>query len=103
MGEVVTYKNDASHCFCQVKLDSGERILISIGSGTIRISKLLLGAIPTETIWESGDASTIVKTFLADGKVKHPLDASRDMALAAKSIADLRTLLSQPSTASTKG
>jgi hypothetical protein len=93
MSEVVTYKNDGQHCFCQVKLDSGERILISLGSGTLRISKLLLGIIPMETIWESGDAKTIMSVLLCEGQFKHPLDAAKDKAMAARSINDLRRML----------
>jgi hypothetical protein len=92
MGKVITYKNDFKHSFCQIKLDSGEKVLISMGSGTLRISKLLLGVIPTETIWESGDAKTIMRIFL-EGDIKHPLDAARDKVLTAKSINYLKMML----------
>ena len=92
MSKVITYRNDSKHSFCQIKLDSGEKVLISMGSGTIKISKLLIGVIPTETIWESGDAKTIMRMFL-EGDIKHPLDAAKDKVLTAKSINDLKIML----------
>jgi hypothetical protein len=93
MGDVITYKNDKRHCFCQVRLDSGERILISMGSGMLKIYKLFLRWIPIKTIWETGDPKTIVSVLLCEGQIKHPLDAAKDKALTAKSISDLRRML----------
>lgn len=95
MGEVVTYKNDGKHSFCQIKLDSGERVLISMGSGTLKISKLIFGIIPTQTIWESGDAKTLIRVLLTKGEIKHPLEAARDKVLVAQSITDLRKILAE--------
>jgi hypothetical protein len=55
MSEVVAYRNDKYRCFCQIKFDSGERILISIASipkPSIKIFKLIGGFLPIQTIWE---------------------------------------------------
>jgi hypothetical protein len=54
MAKIVTYKNDLKHCYAQLRLDSGERILVSIARHNIRIYKLsLMGMLPTSTIWSS--------------------------------------------------
>lgn len=102
MAKVVTYANNASQCFCQIKFDSGERILISIAgppSASVKIIKLVLGLIPAETVWEC--SATMVGSFdsyahklqLMFPELKHPLDSIRDRMLACKSISEARELL----------
>jgi hypothetical protein len=93
MGEVITYKNDEAHCYCQVKLDSGERVLVSLGNGGIKVMELdPPGLLPVATLWESSDARWIITTFLDPKRepVKHPLDAIRDRLLDCPSIAEFK-------------
>lgn len=48
LSKIITYKNDKYRCFCQIKLNSGERILISIAgtpTPSIKVSKLALGGL----------------------------------------------------------
>jgi hypothetical protein len=56
VGKVVTYANDAKRCFCQIRLDNGDRILISFASvptASVKVMKLALGGmIPVQTVWE---------------------------------------------------
>ena len=56
MGKVVTYGNSKYKCFCQIKLDSGERLLISIvniPTPSVKLMKLrFFGLCPVQTIWE---------------------------------------------------
>ena len=68
MAKVVTYANNGRQCFCQIKFESGERILISIAgppNAGVKIMKLLLGFIPTQTVWEytaamAGDSTVML-------------------------------------------
>jgi hypothetical protein len=44
MGKVVTYANNDRQCLCQIKFESGERVLISIAgppNAGVKIMKLL--------------------------------------------------------------
>lgn len=102
MSKIVTYKNDKYRCFCQIKLDSGERILISIAAiptPSIKVSKLALGLVPIQTIWEynptmaGGYEAYAKKTFdmfVNPEAPKHPLDAIVDTLLPCKSIEEVR-------------
>jgi len=97
MGQIITYKPGA---YCQMKLDSGERILISIAQTGIKISKLVLGGlVPTGTIWECGTFDPKmhkVIEFFADPQDpgRHPLDAIKDKLIKCQSIDNVRILLS---------
>jgi hypothetical protein len=109
MSSVVTYRNNSLQCFCQIKLDSGERVLISIASAptpSIKVLKLVLGGlIPIQTVWEFNPTmaggyyhyvNRLISMFASeDNPTKHPLDAIRDVILECKSIDEVRlTLLS---------
>jgi hypothetical protein len=98
MSVVVRYKNDGrSGCFCQIKLDSGERILISIAVSGIKVFKLILrGLIPIKIIWNcpiSKLYSTIDKFIDPEDPMKHPLDSVRDALLKLKSIKEVEDFL----------
>ncbi len=103
MSKVITYRNDKYGCFCQIKLDSGERILISIASTpspSIKIKKLAFGIFPIKTIWEfnptmaGGYRAYIEKSIkiFTDPKlensdeIKQPLDVIRDKLLPCHSV-----------------
>lgn len=107
MSSVVTYANNEGQCFCQIKFDSGERVLISIASvptPSCKILRLVLGGfIPFQTIWEynstmaGGPAAYVrglMKMFPPEpGGPIHPLDLIRDTLLRCSSIADARRVL----------
>jgi hypothetical protein len=105
MAEVITYKNNKVQCFCQVKLDSGERVLISIASFPSPSVKLIrlgfMGLLPKETIWEysaarAGGPDSYVNTLMSmlqdptATEPKHPLDVMRDRLLSLGSIVDVK-------------
>jgi len=108
MGEVVTYANTKYQCFCQIKLESGERILISIAGAptpSVKIMKLgFFGLVPVRTIWEynatmAGGHEAYVRKMvmmfqdpLAE-EIKHPLDVLRDRLLPCRSISEVRNSL----------
>jgi len=102
MGKVVTYANNSRQCFCQIKFESGERVLISIAgppNAGIKIIKMLFGIFPTQTVWECSAAmaggfdSYVHKLHLMFPELKHPLDSIRDRLLACNSISEARDSL----------
>ncbi len=101
MGEVLAYKNEPHHrMYCQLRLDSGERILISITDSGIRISKLGFGGrIRTFTIWkcERDDIRDTLELFRHSTKpMTSALDAIRDKLVDFQSIADIKAFFSFP-------
>lgn len=107
MSSVVTYANNERQCFCQIKFDSGERVLISIAgtpTPSLKVIRLALGGlIPRQTIWEfnatmAGGPDAYVRglmeMFPPDPKgAIHPLDVIRDTLLQCPSIDDARRML----------
>ena len=95
MSQIVTYANDARRCFCQIKFDSGERVLISITglpNPSIKVMRLALaGLVPVGSIWEhnlrlAGSldryVSQLLKMFPPDEAASiHPLDIVRGILL----------------------
>ena len=108
MSKVVTYANNKYLCYCQIKLDSGERVLVSIASATtpcVKIKKLVfLGMLPIHTIWEynptmAGGYDAYVRKIMQmfqdplAQEPKHPLDILRDRLLSCRSISEVRDSL----------
>jgi len=108
MSEVITYANNKYQCFCQIKLPSRDRVLISIASAptpSVKIVKLgLLGLWPVQTIWEynpimAGGYEAYLRKMMmmfqdpASQEPKHPLDILRDRLLPCKSISEVRDSL----------
>lgn len=88
MSKVLAYKNNDRLCFCQIKFDSREKVLVSVASvpqQSIKVIKLFAGIIPYRTIWEfsagpsggKADLDRLLSMFTerAARKAKHPLDA----------------------------
>lgn len=105
MGKVVTYANNKYQCFCQIKLDNGERVLISIASAptpSVKLMKLgFFGMWPVQTIWEYNPTMAggydayvrkMMKMFQDPLAVEpnHPLDILRDRLLPCRSISEVR-------------
>lgn len=108
MAKVVTYANNSRQCFCHIKFESGERVLISIAgppAAGVKILKLgFFGIFPTQTVWEysaaiAGGFDTYVRKltlmfpdpFLMEPK--HPLDNIRDRLLQCRSMREARDSL----------
>ena len=88
MSKVIAYKNSDRVCFCQIRFDNKERVLVSyanVPEPGFKVIKLLAGIIPFTTIWEYSvtgagekEASEKLIEMFTDGKKKgvtHPLDA----------------------------
>lgn len=104
MGTVVSYANDKRHCFCQIKFESGERVLVSISgppNAAIKIYKLLFGVLPVRAVWECSAANVgdfdgyVHKLHVMFPEVAHPLDSLRDRLVGCSSIKEASALLSR--------
>jgi hypothetical protein len=99
MSEVITYKNSGEGSFCQVKLDSGEHVLISIAQTGIKLFQLgLAGLVPTSTLadWSIAEIPSAIRVFAdLDAPQKPPLDAIRDRILQCRSTSDIRELITR--------
>ena len=108
MSSVVTYQNTDRQCFCQIRFNSGERVLISIASlpmPSVKVVRVALGGLlPREAIWEynatmagsvGAYAQNLIKMFPPDAASQsvHPLDIMRDALLQCRSMAECRSLL----------
>jgi hypothetical protein len=95
MASVVTYKPGA---FCQLKLDSGERILISCAQTGIKIMKLGWGGLfPTGTLadWPLRQLDEAIAIFAdTNSPAAHPLDAIVSKLKSCSSIVEVRNLCS---------
>ena len=93
MAEVVSYKPGA---YCQLKLASGERVLISCAQTGIKIMKLgLAGLIPTKTItdWPISQLAAAIHIFADESKPsQHPLDVMKDKLMTCSSIREIEQL-----------
>jgi hypothetical protein len=102
MGTVVSYANNKRQCFCQIKFESSERILISISgppNAAVKIYKLLFAVIPVKTVWECSAITTgsfdryVQRLNAMFPEVAHPLDSIRDRFLKLKSIQEALDML----------
>ena len=105
MSSVVTYKNTERQCFCQIKFDSGERVLISIASMPVPSVKVIRmgfgGFIPRDTIWEYSAAKAGTSTAYVENVMKmftpvqsvDLLDCIRDVLLPCRSLDECRSAL----------
>ncbi len=93
MAEVITYKPGA---YCQLKLASRERVLISCAQTGIKIMKLGLGGlIPTKTIadWPVSKLATAVHIFADEtNPSQHPLEAIKNKLMTCSSICEIEQL-----------
>ena len=100
MSKVISYKNNERVSVCQIRFDSGEKVLVSFANTpypSFKVMKLLFGAIPIGTIWEFGlsaekkDAYGRLVTMFAgqeNPEVTHPLDAAIQKLLSCGSCAE---------------
>jgi hypothetical protein len=99
MGRIVTYQNSGvKGVYSQIKLDNGERILISLAQSGLEIFKLGLGGlVPTGTVWKTSDLHQMAMLFgdfaLSEGNL---LDAVIRKLIGCSSIDEVKTVLSSP-------
>jgi hypothetical protein len=95
MGIVQTYKNDGiKGVYSQIKLDSSEKVLISIGRDEIKIFRMKLGGlIPGKSVWHFSDLYKFTELLNEKGIDSHPLDVLVEKVKAFSSIEDLQKQL----------
>jgi len=93
MAKIVTYKPGA---YCQLKLASGERVLVSCAQSGIKIMKVTVGGlIPTRTIvnWPISALASAIEIFADKATpMQHPLEAIKNKLLTCSSIKDIEQL-----------
>ena len=108
MAEVLRYSNTEVTCYCTIKLDSGETVMISIatfpGLSVIVKRMRIAGAIPVGTIWEfdrtkagseAAVAARLFEMFIpGNDPEKHLLDAIRDLLMECRSMKEVADTLS---------
>ena len=57
MGRILDYEINNGTCCSEIKIDGGDRILISVTQSGLKISKVSLGSIISANIWESDNQS----------------------------------------------
>lgn len=101
MSKVVTYSNNPKGKFCQIKLDDGKRILISIAQPGIKIFKLgFFGTIPVATIFEistldlaSDKYNEAIQKIVKQTGQLDPLDSLKELLISCKSIDEVKEKL----------
>lgn len=91
--EIIAHKAGA---FCQLKLASGERILISCAQTGIKIMKLgFAGLFPTKTLaeWPISNVDEAIRIFAdASQPTQHPLESIKAKLMSCSSIADVQQI-----------
>jgi len=93
MAEIITYKPGA---YCQLKLASRERVLISCAQTGIKIMKLGLGGlIRTKTIadWPASQLAAAIHIFADESNpLQQPLEAIKSKLMTCSSIREIEQL-----------
>lgn len=63
MSEIITYQNDLSAQFCQIKLDDGKKILISVGNQKAVVYLLIFGFLPLKKMFEVEAFNLLTNSF----------------------------------------
>lgn len=101
MSKIITYKCNSSGKFCQIKLDDGNRILISMSQEGARVYKLKWGGLlPSETIFDiaTSDLFSDVYKFAMERLTEKSLapdllDVFKEILLPCKSLAEVKNEL----------
>lgn len=76
MSEIITYKNSPSGKYCQIKLDDGNRILISLAQTGIKVMKMKWGG-----VMPAGDIFDISTQDLFSEKYRHSREKLTEISL----------------------
>lgn len=99
MSKIITYKDEGPKgVYSQLKLDSGKRILVSIGDGVVKIYKMGFGGmLPVKTVW---GPKSIAETALLVADSKKParslLEATVNRISDCETIDDVLARLKEP-------
>lgn len=98
MAKIIAYNNPIdgrpNQCFCQIRFETGERILISQTKYELKILKLFLGMIPTKVLlnYSLGESIDIIQNEL-ESEAVYPftMDYFKDKILPMASINEMLT------------
>lgn len=101
MSEIITYKNSPTGKYCQIKLDDGNRILISIAQTGVKVMKMKWGG-----MLPAGDIFDISTQDLFSENYKHArekltklsleldmLDVFKDILLPCKTLDEVKQVI----------
>lgn len=98
MSEIISYKNDSTGAFCQIKYEDGNRILISSAQVGIAVHRLKwLGLVPAESLLNistedlfSDNYKSALSKLTEISTAPNILDAFKDWLLPLKSIKEVK-------------
>jgi hypothetical protein len=91
MGKIIAKKDTLRQCFAQLRLENGDRILISVATSGVKVSKLKwAGLFPSATLWASDSMAQVAKKFFDEQKpAQRPLDSIIDKLIDCRSAAEV--------------
>lgn len=91
MGEIIAKKDTSLQCFARLRLENGDRILISVASSGVKVYKLKwAGLFPSATLWASDSMAQVAKQFFDEQKpLQRPLDAIIEKLIDCRSAAEV--------------
>ncbi|MBC8021124.1 MAG: hypothetical protein H7X78_07935 [Methyloceanibacter sp.] len=97
MGRIEAKKDTAHQCWARLRLESGEKILISVAQSGVKIFKLKWGGlVPGVTLWASRSLVEVGEKFFdSDKPFQRPLDSIIDRLMDCRSAADVCAHLSE--------
>lgn len=97
MSQVIRERNSGTQCFSTIRLDSGERVMVSIAAGEVVICKLKwAGLFPSHRLWSSADPDQLARVFFdTDLPTDHPLESVRNAVLECRSTDELLALIGE--------
>jgi len=96
MAEILAKKDNKVQCFANLKLDNGERVMISVAQTGVRISKMKwAGMIPAATLWETKSLTEVYEKFFnAHKPTQTPLESIIDKITDCRSCVEIIARLS---------
>ncbi len=91
MGEIVRKRDTGAQCWAQLRLENGDRILISVAEPGVQIFKLKWGGlIPGAKLWASDNLVQLGRVFFDPPRPsKRPLDCIIDALINCRSAAEV--------------
>lgn len=96
MGKVEAKRDTAHQCWARVRLDSGEKVLISVAQSGVKILMLKWGGlVPGATLWASDNLVEVGEKFFDPvGPLERPLDSIIEKLIDCRSSAEVCARLS---------
>lgn len=95
MGKIILKKDTPLQCFAQLRLENGDRILISASSSGVKVVKLKwAGLFPSATLWASNSMPQVAEKLFDEQKpLQRPIDSIIDKLIDCRSAAEVAVRL----------